>query len=287
MVTSPGDACNRQGESAHWVAMNIPPAGDSMTKNLAFGNFLIRAFSVVLAAVLASSPLLGEDSAELVLVAGATGRLGSQIVREVAESGYRVRGLTRDPESARRTIGAQYDWLEGDLRNAQSIRSAMDEVDWVVSAVGALRPDGPNGPQFVDYEGVVRLIDLAVEAQVEHFVLISSIGVSQRFHLLNLTFGNVLKWKALAEEHLRSSGLRYTIIRPGGLRPGPQGTEGLTLEQGDKKGGSYVYIPDVAALVAATMGNPDLMNKTFEVLNDRAAAPDAWRSEFVGLKADR
>jgi uncharacterized protein YbjT (DUF2867 family) len=162
----------------------------------------------------------------------------------------------------------------------------MGNVDWVVSAVGALRPDGPNGPQFVDYEGVVRLIDSAVDAQVEHFVLISSIGVSQRFHLLNLTFGNVLKWKALAEAHLRSSGLSYTIIRPGGLRPGPQGIEGLALEQGDKKGGSYVYIPDVAALVAATLGNPDLMNKTFEVLNDREAPPDLWRQEFDRLKRD-
>jgi len=266
--------------------MNIPPAGDLATEDLAIGKILGRLLSGVLLSILSSAPIFAEGSPELILVAGASGRLGSEIVYEVAESGYRVRGLTRDPEAARLAIGEQYDWFKGDLRDEQSIRSAMADVDWVVSAVGALRPDGPSGPQFVDYEGVVSLIDAAVDAQVEHFVLISSIGVSQRFHLLNLTFGNVLKWKALAEEHLRSSGLRYTIIRPGGLRPGPQGIEGLALEQGDKKGGSYVYIPDVAALVAATVGNPDLVNKTFEVLNDRAAAPDDWRREFPGLKPD-
>jgi uncharacterized protein YbjT (DUF2867 family) len=282
MVRGHAAACNGFCEVANWETMNIPSIGSLVTRNPGIRSRSLGVMTGMLAVVILSSPAF----AEVILVAGATGRLGSQIVREVADSGYQVRGLTRDPESARRTLGEQYEWIKGDLRDQQSIRLAMGNVDWVVSAVGALRPDGPNGPQFVDYEGVVGLIDSAVEAQVQHFVLISSIGVSQRFHLLNLTFGNVLKWKALAEAHLRSSGLSYTIIRPGGLRPGPQGIEGLALEQGDKKGGSYVYIPDVAALVAETVGNPDLMNKTFEVLNDRETAPDLWRQEFDRLKRD-
>ena len=69
--------------------------------------------------------------AEVILVAGGTGRPGSQIVREVAESGYQVRGLARDPASARRTLGEQYEWVEGDLRDEQSIRAALGDVDWL------------------------------------------------------------------------------------------------------------------------------------------------------------
>jgi len=222
----------------------------------------------------------------LVLVAGASGRLGQHVIKEISARQFRVRGLTRDPEDARAKFGTDYDWVEGDLQDPASVRNAMQGVTHVISAVGAVRPDGPGNPEHVDYNGVINLIDAAVTANVQQFILVSSIGVTQRFHLLNLTFGDVLKWKAASEGHLRDSGLEYTIVRPGGLRPGPRGVEGLTLEQGDKKGGSYIYIPDLAVLLAWLVDNPAAKSKTFEVLSDRTAEPLGWQDAFSMLTTD-
>ena len=86
---------------------------------------------------------------------------------------------------------------------------------------------------------------------------------------------------------MRASGLNYAIVRPGGLCPGGlAGTEGMALEQGDKKGGSYILIPDLAALMAWVLDNPDADAKTFEVLSDPHAPPMAWQDALTKLAAD-
>jgi uncharacterized protein YbjT (DUF2867 family) len=167
----------------------------------------------------------GESQSEqsIVLVAGATGRLGRYVIAALAQEGFAVRGLTRDPAAAREKYGDRYDWVAGDIRSPASLVDAIAGVDFVICAAGATTPQGPNAPQFVDYEGARNLIDASVNEGIDQFVLISSIGVTQRFHLLNLTFGKVLEWKWAAEQHLRASGLTYVIVRPGGLRPGSAG----------------------------------------------------------------
>lgn len=227
-----------------------------------------------------------EADRALVLVAGATGRLGRHLVEQAHAAGFAVRGITRDPEAARAQHGDQYDWVAGDIREPETLPAAVAGVDYVICAAGATTPTGPNAPQFVDYEGARNLIDAAASQGVEQFLLVSSIGVTQRFHLLNLTFGNVLKWKWAAEEHLRASGLAYTIVRPGGLRPGPARLEGVAINQGDAKGGSYIYLPDAASVMIATLGNPDALSKSFEMLSDRTSQPDAWRDVFATLETD-
>jgi len=248
-------------------------------------SLLIAVSGVRLAAAETERPA-DRSAADTVVVAGATGRLGAWLLPELKAAGFTVRGMTRDPEQARQRVGSGYEWVQADVRDPASLPPALAGAAWVVSAVGAIRPDGRNAPQFVDYEGVRNLVDASVEAGIDHFVLVSSIGVTQRFHLLNLTFGDVLTWKWRAEEHLRASGLTYTIVRPGGLRPGPGGLEGVSLEQGDKKGGSYIFMPDAAAVIAASLGNPATVGKTFEILSGRELAPDAWRAELEQLYVD-
>ena len=222
----------------------------------------------------------------IVLVAGATGRLGRHLIEQAHAAGFAVRGITRDPAAARAQYGDEYDWVAGDIRAPESLPAAVAGVDYVICAAGSTTPTGPNAPQFVDYEGARNLIDAAAREGIEQFVLVSSIGVTQRFHLLNLTFGEVLKWKWAAEQHLRASGLTYTIVRPGGLRPGPAQLEGVAINQGDAKGGSYIYLPDAARVMIATLGNPDAIGKSFEMLSDRTAQPDAWRDVFATLETD-
>lgn len=223
----------------------------------------------------------------VVLVSGATGRVGSELMAELQRQGYIARGLTRDADAARAESGAGYQWVAGDMRDPETLAPALEGVRYVVSAAGAMEPDGPNGPEQVDYIGTRNLVDAARKAGIEQFVMVSSIGVTHRFHLLNMTFGNVLQWKWRAEEYLRSSGLTYTIVRPGGLRPGRGGVEGLRVIQGDPKGGRYILIPDLAQLIVAALGNQDAYAKSFEVLSAPQQPPYNWHGIFAKLEADR
>jgi uncharacterized protein YbjT (DUF2867 family) len=249
----------------------------------------VRTCAIALLLVLSSTvsaTAAADTSADVVLVAGATGRLGKHVIQELAAQGFAVRGLTRDAATAREKYGDAYEWVTGDVRDATILPAAIAGARFVVLAAGSTTPSGPNGPKFVDYDGARHTIDAAVAAGVEHFVFVSSIGVTQRFHLLNTTFGNVLSYKWQAEQYLRASGLRYTIVRPGGLRPGRGGIEGLSVMQGDPKGGSYVLLPDLARLIAAAVNNADAYGKSFEVLSARTQGPDNWVNVFADLAVD-
>ncbi len=233
--------------------------------------------------VLLIAPLV--HAAETVLVAGASGRMGGYMIEQLADAGYAVRGLTRNPGKARARFGDRYEWRAADVRNPKQIRDAMQGVDYVISSIGAMEGGGPNGPEFLDYGGVRNLVDAAVEHQVKQFVLVSSIGAGQRFHLINITIDNVLTWKRRGEDHLRQSGLNYTVVRPGGLRAG-EGGAGVKFFPGDIKGGSFIWIPDAAAVTVAAIDNPDAYSKTFVILTDTASSPRDWRSAYAALPAD-
>ena len=91
-----------------------------------------------------------------------------------------------------------------------------------------------------------------------------------------------MKWKALAEEEIRNSGIAFTIVRPGGLL-GEPATQGIQFSQGDNVLG---WIPrgDVAAVLVESIFKDGAKNKTFEVINDDSFPVDAWRDEFDTLK---
>jgi uncharacterized protein YbjT (DUF2867 family) len=98
---------------------------------------------------------------ELVLVAGATGGTGQQVVAQLQEQGYGVRALVRDAASAEEKLGADVELIVADVRDPESLVPAFDGVTRVVSAIGASEKEGPNSPEFVDYGGNKNLIDAA------------------------------------------------------------------------------------------------------------------------------
>lgn len=228
---------------------------------------------------------------EVVVVAGATGRTGRLVVEQLeALRRYEVRALARDPDKARREIGAGHAWMAADVTRPDTLAAPLRGAAYVICAVGATARSGPNGPQFVDYGGVRNLVDAARRAGARQFVLVSSIGAGGEGGftrwILNTLGGDVLVWKAKGEAHLRASGLPYTIVRPGGLRDDPGGRVGLRLLQGDA-GFGRITRADTAAVVIATLGHAAALGKTFEVVEDETVAVDAWRGGFAALRADR
>ena len=137
-----------------------------------------------------------------VLVAGATGTIGSLVVRELRDRGVAVRGYARDPIKAGAVLGADLDLTIGDFADRDSLRSSMAGVDAVFLSCA-------NHPQQVELE--TNVIDTAVEMGVQRFVKLSAHGAR---------IGSALAfWDANAriESHLYDVGVPSTVLRPGFL----------------------------------------------------------------------
>jgi uncharacterized protein YbjT (DUF2867 family) len=145
------------------------------------------------------------NGGRVILVSGATGQQGGAVSRSLLERGFAVRALTRDPEKAEAReladLGAEV--VGGDLEDRSSVEQALEGVYGVFSV-----------QQFWEtgYEGEVRqgvqLADAAKAAGVEHYVY-SSVGSAHRE-----TGIAHFDSKFEVEEHVRASGVPYTVLRP-------------------------------------------------------------------------
>jgi uncharacterized protein YbjT (DUF2867 family) len=143
----------------------------------------------------------------VILVAGATGHLGTALVELLNSRDAHVRVLSRDPERAGALFGNRFDMMQGDVRDASSLTLALTGVDTVISAVTGFGPGG-GGTEAVDRRGNENLIAAAEAAGAKRFVLVSIHG-ARADHPLGL-----YRAKFFAEERLRESRLAWTIVRP-------------------------------------------------------------------------
>ena len=226
------------------------------------------------------------ESRGLVVVAGATGRTGQLVVKHLKAEGFEVRAMVRSLEKGKSVLGEDVAMVQADVTQPSSLGPALDGVDFVISAIGRA---GESSPEVVDYAGSVALIDASKTAGIKKFIMVTSGGVTWRFHPLNWMSNNVLKWKRKAEIYLRASNLTHVIVRPnGGLNDKPAGTDRITFRQKDSFGGS-ISRDDVAVVCVKALEYPAADNKTFEIQkdNDGLSVKDVdWEKTFGSLVAE-
>jgi uncharacterized protein YbjT (DUF2867 family) len=247
------------------------------------------ALILILAACATPTPQVATNgNASVVLVAGATGGTGQEVVDQALAKGFRVRALVRDEAKARQLFGDRVQYAVGDVREPRSLKKAVKGVDQVISALGAnVQRDPENSPERVDYAGVKALAEAAKAAGVSQFILVSSMGVTHPAHQLNAMLDNILSWKLKGEDAVRATGIHYTIVRPGDLTNEPGGHRGVRIMQGDPvNGAGAVSRADVAAILVNAIGRQDLYDKTFEVVGDHARPRIEWASLYSGLQPD-
>jgi len=202
----------------------------------------------------------------IVLVAGANGNTGRQIVKLLAERGREVRALVRDMAQgpALKDLGGEP--VLGDLETDEVERAAAG-CEAVVFAAGAGAGSGPARKETVDYGGAVRLIDAALVHGVRRCVMLSAqiaadpdsvAGVSESLHVYALA-------KAKADRRLEESGLDYTIVRPGRLNNEPATGCIAAAPILDRRG--EIPRADVAQTLVTALEMENTVGKTFEVLS--------------------
>jgi uncharacterized protein YbjT (DUF2867 family) len=133
----------------------------------------------------------------MIVVTGATGNVGSSVVRSLLERGENVRAFVRDPEKARRMLGEDVELSIGDFDDARSVAEALNGAERVFLSSG-------EGPDKVRWEKAV--IDAAAEAGVGLVVKASTMGADAG------SFSS-LAWHGELEDDLRDSGVPWTILR--------------------------------------------------------------------------
>jgi len=133
---------------------------------------------------------------ERILVTGATGTVGGQLVRLLAEAGAEVKAGTRRPDRAGALIERGVEVVELDYREPATFDAAVEWADRLFLQPPPFDPDA--------YQTLVPLLDWAVQARTGHVVTLSAMGMEVR---------EDLPLRRL-EHHIEESGVDYTFLRP-------------------------------------------------------------------------
>jgi len=140
------------------------------------------------------------DSELMILVSGATGTAGKEIVLQMASLGIPVKALVRDMAKATPFRGKCVHVTVGDLNEMATLDEAFKEVDRAL-----LLP--ANNANQVEQERT--FIDAAKRAGVQHIVKFSALGADDP-----QSGSRIIRWHAEAEDYLEASGLAWTHLRP-------------------------------------------------------------------------
>jgi uncharacterized protein YbjT (DUF2867 family) len=199
----------------------------------------------------------------VIIVAGGTGRLGSLVVQRLVHRGERVRVLTRSPS----TTPVDCEEAVGDVRSRPAVATALEGCDTVVWCVHGLLGGRGAGPDQVDREACIATIDAARQAGVRRFVLVS-IKDAAPDHMSPL-----FRAKYAAEQHLKSTDLDWTILRPTSFLElwlevvrGKLGKGGPAVVLGEGENPlNVVSVADVAAVVDYCLTEPSTMRRVLDV----------------------
>jgi uncharacterized protein YbjT (DUF2867 family) len=190
-----------------------------------------------------------------ILIIGATGSVGSELVSLLIQSGARVRAASREPAAAKQRSTSQIEFVEFDFERPQTFASALDGVDRVFLIA---RP-GDEHPE----RAAIPLIDEMKRQGVRHAVNLSAMGVETR---------NDIGLRRV-ELYVEDSGIGFTHLRPnffmqvfssGPLLADIRLTGAIHIPAAAAKL-SYVDVRDIAAVAAAALTGQDHVGKVYTI----------------------
>src|SRR3954453_17578164 len=207
-----------------------------------------------------------------VVIAGGHGQIALQLERLLADSGHRVIALirSRDHDCDVREAGGEP--VICDLEREDDLSHYVQGSDAVVFAAGAGPGSGPERKRTVDLGGALKLLDAARRTGARRYLIVSSIGADDP-SAAGEQMRPYLEAKAEADERLAESDLDWTIVRPGRLTDDP-GT-GLVTVTTDMSARGEIPREDVARVIAAVLGDPAAIGKTFVLISGDTPVDEA------------
>jgi uncharacterized protein YbjT (DUF2867 family) len=206
-----------------------------------------------------------------VMVFGASGSLGVELTKVLTTRGDKVTAFVRPTSDRSQLEPLGIEFVVGDAMDAESVLAGLQQSDFdaVITTIGGFGDPPP------DYIGNANVFDAAKAVGISRIILISSIGAGDSYEtaplISRLALSKLLPLKTQAEEHLRASGLDYTIIRPGGLPPGT-GTGGGILSE-DVTTMGFTNRQDLAPLVIGALYDDRTIGKTLAAMDPARSAP--------------
>jgi uncharacterized protein YbjT (DUF2867 family) len=196
----------------------------------------------------------------MILVIGATGNVGSEIVRQLVDAGEKVRAFVRDEATAARRLPAGVELAPGDLGRPETVNAALRGIDRLY-----LLP--PMVPMLQQLEA--SAIEAAKRAGVRHVVKQSNIGAPEESTTLQ-------RWHRAGEKLLESSAVAWTFVRPTGFMSNAFGWAGSIKQQqavywpGGSGQLSVVDPRDIAAVAVRALLDSGHEGKAYDVTGPAA-----------------
>ncbi|MFC4559912.1 SDR family oxidoreductase [Virgibacillus kekensis] len=195
-----------------------------------------------------------------VLVIGANGSVGKHTVEKLKESEHDPVAMVRKTEQVPYFEQKGIETVLADLE--KDFERAYHNVDAVIFAAGSGPHTGADKTVLIDQEGAIEAVDIAKRFGVKKFIMLSSIGADKPKEAEQIKY--YLYAKHRADEHLKQSGLTYSILRPGILTNDP-GTGKVELQDKLPEIGK-IPREDVAALLVQLLTEHKADNKIFEAI---------------------
>ena len=231
----------------------------------------------------------------VVLVTGAAGEVGRRLCRKLVTAGWSVRALVLPGDPLRRRLdGLDCDVREGDIRDLESLGSAVAGVDTVFHLAAVILARDPGLYETINHQGTAHMVAAAAVAGVRHFVYVSSASVVYP----RLTpYG---RSKLAAERCVQAEGrFAHTIVRPTLVYDESGGQEFMIFREHLRRFPVVPFIgpgrvlkrpvfsEDVVDGLARIAGNQASFGKTYNLSGGEAITLDALARLILDLSGER
>jgi len=229
----------------------------------------VKTLLKILLLLTTTTAIAGQPDNNHALVFGGTGRLGAPIVGLLVDAGYPVTVFARPTSNRERLTGLDVRYVTGDLMDAASVVAAIDGRAFAYVIDASAR--GASRDPFYD-TAMRNILNALTSDEVRQFILHGSVGAGdnmQKFPDVGFErMRGVMIAKGEAEALLKASGIPYTIIRNGFVRPdGTPATGTASLTEDDSALDAVTRV-DLAALTMQCLNNKACMNKTFHAVDE-------------------
>lgn len=180
----------------------------------------------------------------MILITGATGTNGQEIIKQLADKGVTVRAMVRSLEKGKalETYGAEL--VEGDFSNIESLTAALQGIEKALM----LPPIAPNAVELQR-----NFIEAAKQAGTRYIVKFSAIGADPDSPM------RLGRWHGDAEQLLAESGIAYCTLRPNGFMQNflafgqSIANQGVFAQPGGQSSISHIDVRDIAAAIVEVL----------------------------------